>query len=574
MIKFTKIAYKNFLGTGDQPTEIQLDRDRTTLITGTNGSGKSTILDAICFALFGKAYRNINKPQLVNSVNGKKCEVYIEFIKGETRYEIIRGIGPAKFEILIDGQQMSQDADVRTFQTKLETTILGMDFTAFTQIVILGSARYQSFMDIESSKRKEVVEGLLDIGIFSKMNDVLKDRTKAALASLQELDVAKTISENSIKSQERLIALAEQKASELKVDAKAEIDKQMRMIDELDGKIDDATKLYESVVEPQVEDPNEIRAKINDVDKRRHAVLAEKARLEQQITFYEDNKTCNECGQDIDEAFAQRIITSSKDKCEKHAKVTAAASEAIMALREKLKIASDTLDAYDATLAKRNRDLDFLRGQRDAAKAYLKTLMAKQDQSAAPDNEIEGLRQELQVHQEKLKHTKEQWDEHKRHAHHLTIAKALLKDTGIKAKIVSQYLPVMNTLIAQYLDQMGADYSFQLDANFDETIKSRYRDKFSYASFSEGQKARIDLALMLTWREIAKLKNSVNTNLLILDEVGDSSLDAAGAQVLWEILSSMEGSNTFVISHRANNTEMFDRLLTFKQVGNFSKLAE
>lgn len=572
MIKFHFIQYKNFLGTGELPTRIQLDSNRTTLVTGANGSGKSTILDALCFALYGKAYRNINKPQLVNSVNTKRCEVVVEFTKGDSLYTVTRGIGPNKFEILINGQPATLVADARQEQAQFEKNVLGMDYTAFTQIVILGSARYQSFMDLDAGKRKEVVEKLLDIDIFSRMNEVLSERVKSLKISADALANEKMLKESSIRAVQRLMDAETAKDNAYQVDNAAEMEKQLQLVDECDNKIKATTAAIDALVAPDVD----TEAISNNVSKARlvasrvHDLIT---KAEQTISFYTDHDHCEVCGQSIDADFANKLVGEAEASKAQNDSRLKTVNDQLATLRADMAAANEAVDAHGRELARLMRERDHHTAQRDAAKTYYKSL---KDKAAAPivESKLPGYRQEMEALEADLGAMEADLDAFAKRGHHMAIAKALLKDTGIKAKIVAQYLPVMNQLINDYLDRMGADYSFTLDASFTEVIKSRYRDKFSYNSFSEGQKMRIDLALMFTWREVARLKNSVNTNLLILDEIGDSSLDGNGASILWDVLNGMEGSNVFVISHRANNAEMFDNQLVFKQVGNFSKLAD
>lgn len=564
MIKFKTISYKNFLSTGNTPTVIMLDRVPSALITGHNGAGKSTILDALCFGVFGKPYRNINKGQLINTVNEKGLEVEVEFRVNEIDYKVIRGVKPTKFEIYQNGSLMQHDAAIKDYQKKLED-ILGLNYKAFTQIVILGSARYQSFMDLGNFDRRIIIEEILDITVFSKMNSVLKTKIQNTDLELKENDYQKEICKTKINAQKGLIQNilnrtkeSEEKINEDKKRLQAEKTLLEKKVEEHDS---DANKIV-------VTDLNELNEKINSAKLKANEVAKKGKELDQKISFFTENDECVSCGQTIDEERkTQQVETLDQEK---------------QKLRSLAPIIADTLSSLDTQIseAKEIRDhYESIQNKKSDAVSEIRSLdrvllNLEKQQNETSEDDIEEQKQMLAELEDDFRRKEKDGYELTEIRHHLDVCKILLKDEGIKAKIIKQYLPVMNKLINQYLDRMGANYSFNLDEQFNEVIKSRYRDNFSYASFSEGEKMRIDLALMFTWREIAKLKNSINTNLLIMDEVGDSSLDAEATDVLWEILGDLEDTNVFVISHKATNGDRFRSLIEFVKDGNFSKIRD
>jgi len=564
MIVFKEVSYKNFLSTGNTPNSILLDRVPSAIITGQNGAGKSTILDALCFGLYGKPYRNIAKAQLINTVNEKGLEVTVEFEVNNVPYKVIRGIKPSKFEVWQAGNLINHDAAARDYQKNLED-VLGLNQRAFTQIVILGSARYQSFMDLGTNDRRVVIEEILDITVFSKMNSVLKTKAVNVDLEMRDNEYQKELLKTKISAQKGLIEnlINRTRESEEKVlEEKKKVEAQIVLTDEEIAKVDsDMTAL------PEV-DLNDIQTKMFEAKARGTDIIKSIKKLNERISFYETSDHCHACSQEITaETKEKQIAALSEDK---------AKSEKLQALFEEMfpKIATKYSEA-DEIEGKRH----LLKERRSALVAERKTLVTmlssfQSNTSESDEASITESRDHLTEYTEML---------HKCERHHyrlaemknnLDICRILLKDDGIKSKIIKQYLPVMNKLINQYLDRMGANYSFNLDENFNEIIKSRYRDTFSYASFSEGEKQRIDLALMFTWREIAKLKNSVNTNLLVFDEVGDSSMDGEGTDVLWDIIDQLTDSNVFVISHKTSNIDKFTSHIHFEKTGNFSKIID
>ena len=564
MILFKTVSYKNFLSTGNVPNIIMLDRVPSVLITGQNGSGKSTILDALCFGIFGRAYRNISKPQLMNTVNEKGLEVQVEFVVNEINYKVVRGVKPNKFEVYREDKLIPHDAAIKDYQKKLEE-IIGLNFKAFTQIVILGSARYQSFMDLTTNDRRVIIEEILDITVFSKMNTVLKSKTQDNDLDIKENEYQKELLKTKISGQKGLIEnlVNRSKESEEKILAeKNKIDGQIRLIDQQIEKCDSDINLIE------LPDLNELHDKLNTAKFKGQEIKKKRTDIDNRITFYETNDNCHVCKQDISESIKNEQMTILVEERNKLEALKPIVKTTYDTLEEKILLASDAKANYDSLIEHRTDHVNQRRALYTLyGNLHVRTEDADAESLTKAQKELTQLDKDYKV-LEKEQHLMVE------KKHYYEICKILLKDDGIKAKIIKQYLPVMNQLINQYLDRMGANYSFHLDESFNEVIKSRYRDTFSYASFSEGEKMRIDLALMFTWREIAKLKNSINTNLLIMDEVGDSSLDAEATDVLWDILGGLDKTNVFVISHKSQNGDRFKSLIEFYKDGNFSKIKD
>ena len=567
MLTFKEITYKNFLSTGNSGNTIFLNRTPSALITGQNGAGKSTMLDALCFVIFNKPYRNINKPQLVNSVNEKDCRVEVDFDINGTDYKVIRGIKPNVFEIYRNGMLVPQDAALKDYQQKLED-ILGLNYRAFTQIVILGSARYQSFMDIATWERREIIEEILDITVFSRMNSVLKIKQQRVEEEMREDEKQLSLYDAKMSAQKAIIENITKRSKQSTEKIQTEIEKTIGEIKLTQHNIEAIDSDAFAINQP----PDVIRylrAELEKVKSQGRDVRRIHDEKQKRITFYERETDCDVCGQEISESFKDQKIselTSEKKKIE----------EGFSSLAKLLEESKNQLTKAEEIEEKlRNLGLKSKEEQNQlkTLESYLGTLTKNLTQET-DDKDLELARNELHHLEEGIKKFEKVLFQNKELLHYYEACKILLKDTGIKAKIIKQYLPVINKLVNVYLEKMGATYSFHLDESFNEMIKSRYRDSFSYASFSEGEKMRIDLALMFTWREIAKLKNSVNTNLLIMDEVGDSSLDAEATETLWDILHDMEDTNIFVISHKAHNADKFRTLIEIYKSGNFSKIKD
>ena len=567
MIKFEKVRWKNFLSTGNQFTEIELNRNDTTLIIGENGAGKSTVLDALCFGLFGKPFRTISKSQLVNTVNAMETVVEVEFSIASRNYKIVRGIKPNTFEIWQNDIMLNQEANNRDYQKILEQQILKLNYRSFTQVVILGSSTFVPFMQLKARFRREVVEDLLDIKIFSMMNMLLKQRLKDLVVELQEVDYNYKLSGEKIIMQESYIEDIK-KNKDLIINEKndnyhhnsLELDKKNNKKEKLE-KIN--KKLYESI-------EDQIKTESKDVKlKDLRSTLTEKQKeKDKMITFLNENEDCPACEQHIDKDFKDKMISTKEDErneiIDGLTKMEEELSKTENRLNEIKKITGN-IQTNSIEIASLNTSIQELEKWNMKIDAEVKEL----EQSAINNSD-----------EEKLKTLKEEYDtidkqrkDLKEEKVYSEASRAMLQDTGIKTKIIKQYLPIMNQLINKYLASMEFYVNFTLDENFVETIKSRFRDNFNYDSFSEGEKMRIDLALLFTWRAIAKMKNSTNTNLLILDEIFDSSLDSAGTDEFLKILNTLEGENVFVISHKQDVlVDKFKHTLKFEKNKNFSKM--
>ena len=568
MINFKYVRWKNFLSTGNQPTEIQLDKNPTTLIIGENGAGKSTILDALCFGLFGKPFRTISKNQLVNSINNAATIVEIEFSIGSIQYKVVRGIKPNKFEIYQNGLMMNQEANVRDYQKILEQNILKLNYGSFTQVVILGSSTFIPFMQLKAKHRREVVEEILDIKIFSTMNLILRGKLKIVLEDIRDIDYQYELTNEKISLQENLIAdlqqnkdkIVSQKKETIKTneeEVKSRVEEKVMLEQENDNLLSTITDRLQT--EKKQDKLRQIRATLN-----------EKLSTHDKMTnFFIDNEDCPTCEQHIDETFKETMIGKKQEEAKeiedgllKLRKELDGVFDRVGDIKKTTKIISDN----QVSLAKITTSIKEL--EKFNVKLQTEIDQYTKDGVGKSDTEkLTSLKQEVTEigkRRSKLREDKVYYE----------AARTMLTDTGIKTKIIKQYLPIMNKLINKYLTSMEFYVNFTLDENFEETIKSRYRDEFSYASFSEGEKMRIDLALLFTWRAIAKMKNSTNCNLLMLDEIFDSSLDGTGTDEFLKILNTLSGENVFVISHKQDAlADKFRETIKFEKIRNFSHVA-
>jgi DNA repair exonuclease SbcCD ATPase subunit len=567
-IHFKKVRYKNLLSSGNSFTEILLDKSKTTLISGSNGSGKSTLLDAITFALYGKAFRKISKPQLVNSINEKELVAEIEFSIGSNNYYIRRGIKPNFFEITLNGTLINQDAAVRDYQAYLEQNILKLNYKSFTQIVILGSATYVPFMELPAHGRREIIEDLLDIQVFSTMNTLLKDKVNSNKADITENAYQKDLIETRIDSAQEHNAsikkMKEKQVDKIKDKMKEHLDNievQKQAIEVIDEKV---RELAESV-----SDKNAMTSKAQKARSLKQDIEMTLRNINKELSFYHDHDNCPTCKQGIDHDFKENVV-SEKDvkriEIEKgiediNAKIAeyelrlSDISEVEGIIGEQSLIGAD----HRANIKMAKNALVSYKNELNTAEDAVEAVdTSKLDDYYKDLESIEGRQTELFLQKEVI-----------------SVTAAMLKDGGIKANIIKQYVPVMNKLINKYLSAFDLFVDFQLDENFNEVIKSRFRDRFSYASFSEGEKLRITLAIMLAWRAVAKLRNSVSTNLLILDETLDGALDGVGIEMLIDTLHNLNSDdNIFVISHRGHQFgDKFMSHVKFDKVKNFSEIA-
>ena len=562
MIIFRTLSWKNFLSTGNQPNKLILNKSTTTLIIGKNGEGKSTCLDALCFGLFGKPFRNINKNQMINSINGKNALVEIEFSIGQKEYKIIRGIKPNIFEIYLDGVLMNQDAAARDYQKILEQQILRLNYKTFTQVVILGSASFVPFMQLPSNQRREVIEDILDIKIFSTMNQLLKERANATKDEIVRVENEIAVSKSKVESQQAIIKTISEAKNESLKSIQNKIDSNCLQISREETSIAELVEQI-TLLKGQIEGKDKVE---EDVDKAKHIKSKLSSKIEQcehTKSFFDENDVCPSCTQSIGEDHKSKVIAGPQEKMREDQQRTQELEEVLSKLNGKLQaytqcsleiaeksIALSTHTSAVSILNKQNKELE-------------QEILSSKTDTSNLDEEKMKLKDLAQTALNSINRKKE-LDSDKELQE---IAGALLRDTGIKTAIIREYLPVMNKLINQYLNQMDSYIHFELDEAFNETIKSRFRDEFTYASFSEGEKMRIDLAILFTWRQIAKLKNSVNTNLLMLDEIFDSSLDVNGTDYFLNLMNTLgEHANVFVISHKGD--QLFDK---FRSVIKFEK---
>jgi DNA repair exonuclease SbcCD ATPase subunit len=571
MIIFQKVRWKNFLSTGNAFTEIDLTRSTNTLIVGHNGAGKSTILDALTFGLFGKPFRKINKPQLMNTINNSDCVVEIEFNIGKKQYKVVRSIKPNAFEIYCDTVLVNQDAKAKDYQEHLEKFILKLNYKSFTQVVILGSASFVPFMQLSPADRRAIIEDLLDIQIFSSMNSIVKNKISTIKDEQKSVDY-------NIKLSNEKINLQKQNIEEHKKNHLVEINKKVKEIADNDMHLNKVAKnialiqLHIQQLTTKVSDKSSVSSRTTKLITLQSKFEDNVKKLNKEISFYENNDNCPTCLQAIASETKEKHVT------EKHTKVTEIQT-ATTKLEEEIQNANNRLleiekiqkhiNEHNSEIVKLNTQVTSINSYNTRLLKEIEELKTRSISTDATDDKLNSLTAELKLFEEQAEQLSIDKQYHE-------FAATLLRDTGIKTKIIKQYLPVMNKLINKYLTSMDFFVNFNLNESFEETIKSRHRDEFSYASFSEGEKMRIDLALLFTWRQIAKMKNSVNTNLLILDEVFDSSLDGVGTEEFLKLLNSLDNStNVFVISHKGD--QLFDKfrsVIKFQKTNNFSQVVK
>jgi len=567
LIIFKKVRWKNFLSTGNYFLEVQLDRSPTTLIVGENGSGKSTVLDALCFVLFNKPFRTISKSQLVNSINLGGTIVEIEFVIQKNNFKIIRGMKPNIFEIYCNGRMMNQDANALDTQKILEQQILKLNYRSFTQVVILGSSTFIPFMQLRSKDRREVVEDILDIKIFSLMNFLLKHKVKEVSEELKSIEYEFRLSKEKIDLQNKYIEDI-RKNKERIIEEKEHLvfDSERVVLSEQEKA--DKIKLEIKSLEPETSQKENVKSSIREYHKMEAKLSNRVDENKRQKEFFENNETCPVCTQDIE-------LELKKQKIEEKSKRIQELNSGIDKLKIELDDKEQLLKGIDM-LSKQIREKEVEVAKIGTSITHMERLIRQtniQIQAMKKGEVSEEDKVKLTRLSERCKLQEEQITKLREDKFYVDVARNLLMDTGIKTKIINKYLPIMNKLINGYLTSMDFYVNFTLDNNFNETIKSRHRDEFSYSSFSEGEKMRIDLALLFTWRAVAKMKNSTNTNLLILDEIFDSSLDTTGTDDFLKILHTFADQNVFVISHKGDT--MFDKfrsVIKFEKQRNFSKL--
>ena len=567
MITFKKVRWKNFLSTGNYFLEVELDRNPTTLIVGENGSGKSTVLDALCFVLFNKPFRQISKGQLINSINMGSTVVEIEFIIQKNQFKVIRGMKPTIFEIYCNGRMMNQDANALDTQKILEQQILKLNYRSFTQVVILGSSTFVPFMQLRSKDRREVVEDILDIKIFSLMNFLLKHKVKEVSEELKSIEYEFRLSKEKIDLQSKYIEDIKKNKVKL-IEEKVSLVNETESVKLEESKRVDALNEEVKELQPKVSNKQDIKNSIREYYKMEAKLSNRIDENERQKKFFEENETCPVCTQDIESELKKKKIE------EKHNRIKELHG-GIEKLKVELKSKETILNDVELLLKQiREKEVEIAKSCASITHMQKLIISTEKDISNYKKGEVsEEDKAKLTRLSERCKIQEEQITKLREDKFYVDVARNLLMDTGIKTKIINKYLPIMNKLINGYLTSMDFYVNFTLDNNFNETIKSRHRDEFSYSSFSEGEKMRIDLALLFTWRAVAKMKNSTNTNLLILDEIFDSSLDTTGTDDFLKILHTFADQNVFVISHKGDT--MFDKfrsVIKFEKVRNFSKL--
>ena len=569
MIYFKTIRWKNFLSTGNVFTEVKLDKAKSTLIIGDNGAGKSTILDALTFGLFGKPFRNVNKSQLVNSVNGGGTVVEIDFSIGSKEYVIKRGIKKNFFEIWLDGSMMNQDASVRDYQELLEKNILKLNYKSFTQIVILGSSSFVPFMQLKTADRRAIIEDLLDIEIFSVMNQLLKSRVVENKDDMGTVDIALGLAKGEVENLEFLVKqLKENKSSQIERNKK-DIEKHEETIKEYQKTIDNLLGKNKTLND-SISDEKKVRGEVDSLLDYQKGIESRINECNEEMEFYEKNSHCDTCEQEIPEEHRETMKSKFHGKMHQLSSGLISLGFKLKDQEKRLKEIEKVSKEYDNNLSEQIK----INASITACQEYVKKVSVQNEQISQVTEDIDKTKTNLNKSKEDIRIYTTEKEELSKRKYLYEIAGNLLKDGGIKAKIIKQYLPIINKYINAHLGKMDFYVSFELDEGFAETIKSRHRDEFTYDSFSEGEKMRIDLALLFTWRAVAKLKNSVNTNLLILDEVFDSSIDTAGTDEFLYILYDLTGNvNVFVISHKGEILyDKFKSHMKFEKHKNFSRI--
>ena len=571
MINFKAIRWQNVLSTGNNFTEIRLDKSKSTLIVGENGAGKSTILDALTFALYGKPFRNINKYQIINSITNKNCLVECEFSIGSKQYLVRRGIKPEVFEIYVNGSMLNQSSNAREYQEILEKNILKMNQKSFGQIVILGSANFIPFMQLPAYIRREVIEDLLDIQIFSTMNSLLKDKVSTNKSELTDSDYQINLIENKIEMQKKNIESLQANNEELIKQKQELIDSTKLKIEESNSSISSLSSEIDSL-EETISDQKKVENKSKKILELEGKLETKIRSLKKEITFFEDNDNCPTCKQGIEEHFKHEKVSGRKEQLDE-------VNDGMKKLEDEynsLQIRLGEITVVNGQIADLNKQITENNNKISSWNETVRSLSEeieniRSNTKVIDDNQIEidTFEKNLQVEVKRKQGLLDQKQV-------LDVSSVLLKDTGIKTKIIRQYIPIINKLVNKYLAAMDFFVQFEIDEKFKEKIKSRFRDEISYDSFSEGEKMRIDLALLFTWRSIAKLRNSAATNLLIMDEVFDSSLDATGTEEFLKIIENLTtDTNTFVISHKGDQLyDKFHSVIKFEKHSNFSRIAK
>ena len=570
MLIFRYVRWKNLLSTGNYFTEMKLDNRDNTLIVGENGSGKSTMLDALCFSLFGKPFRNVNKPQLLNSINQKDCVVEVEFDINNKSYKVIRGIKPNKFEIYQDGELLNQDAAMKDYQEFLEKFILKMNYKSFTQIVILGSASFTPFMQLSASDRRSIIEDLLDIQIFSTMNSIAKERLSGNKDEITQKKYDIDLANQKYDLQKRHIDDLKQNNEDKVKEYDTEIQLHNDTVSSLLSNVEALTAKTEEL-QLVVASKIDTEVKVKKITKLESQIETNLSKFQKDISFFQSHDDCPTCRQAIADSFKQEELKTLSTKVTECEHGLSELEKKLLEEQNKLNSINETqklINQKQVEIATTNTAITETNKMIARLQKLVNELRESKTETKKEEQSLKELKDSLSGLQEHLKVLIEEKT-------YYEAASTLLKDGGIKSKIIKQYLPIINKLVNKYLASLDFFVNFNLDESFKETIKSRHRDEFSYHNFSEGEKQRIDMALMLTWRAIAKLRNSANTNLLILDETFDSSLDANGTEELMKILHMLEDVNLFVISHKGDVLQdKFMNVIRFVKEKNFSRISK
>ena len=568
MITFKKIRWKNFLSTGNTPIEVNLDQSHTTLVIGKNGSGKSTLLDALCFGLFNKPFRMIKKEQMVNTINNGESEIEIWFDVGTKSYRILRGIKPNRFEIYCDGEMINQNATTMDYQKYLEKNIMKLNYRSFIQVVILGSSSYEPFMKMKPRYRREVVEEILDIRVFGLMDLILRTQQSDLQKKLTEVRHQAELIKTKYETEAKYLKTLEAKGSDTRKISLEKLEENKKNRLEYAQKLQSLNEAI-AVSQNELSGQETVSKKVKDLEKYETKIEQNLDTHKKTLKFFKENDTCPVCTQSIDETFKE-------EKCNHETSTISKLESGLKQLVGELNIQEEKITAFgkvsqkiqdmNVNIAKVTASLESLKKHSDQIQQEIST-------SETRDIDIETIELELEQMRSDLKQAELDLDKVQEEKSYVDILREILNDKGAKANIIRKYVPIMNSLINKYLQAMDFFISFNLDEEFNETVKSRFRDTFNYNNFSEGEKMRIDLALLFTWRDIARMKNSTNTNLLILDEIFDSSLDGQGTDDFFKIIKTLEKENIFIISHKGDILfDKFTNIIKFEKIQNFTQL--
>ena len=570
MIVFKKLRYKNFLSSGNVPIEIELNKSQTTLIVGTNGSGKSTLLDALCFVLFNKPFRIIKKEQMVNTINNGDCIVEVEFDVGTNQYKIVRGIKPNIFEIYKNDNIINQDASNIDYQKYLETNIMKLNYRSFIQVVLLGSSSYEPFMKMKPRYRREVVEEILDIRVFGLMDLILRSQQSDLQKKLVEVRHQCDLIKTKYETEAKYLTTLETKGTDNQKVQQNKLEEYNKKSLEFETKLQELNEQI-AVSQNQLSGQDKTTTKLRELQKIETKIETNLSSHKKTLSFFKDNDTCPTCTQPIDTHFKGEKCKSEENTISKLETGLSELLETISNQEEKVtafsKI-SNKINDINVEIAKINSSLESLKSHSDQIHLELR-------QSQGTDKDIESIKKSLEDMSAELGVADSHLTDVMEEKSYVDVLREILNDKGAKAQIIRKYVPIMNTLINKYLQQMDFFVSFHLDEEFNETVKSRFRDTFNYNNFSEGEKMRIDLALLFTWRDIARMKNSTNTNLLILDEIFDSSLDNSGTDDFFKIIKNLSKENIFIISHKGDILfDRFTNIIKYEKVQNFTRLQQ